>query len=53
MRDFKNEVRRDPKEMNKKWGELASKMGTLVEDIIAPAVRPVMEKYLHTCGICG
>ncbi len=47
MRDFKTEVRRDQKEMNKKWGDLANKMGTLVEDIIAPAVRPVVEKYFR------
>jgi hypothetical protein len=45
MSDFKKEVRNDQKQMNKKWGELANKMGTLVEDIIAPAVRPVTEKY--------
>ncbi len=31
--------------MNKRWGELANKFGTLVEDIIFPAVRPVLEKY--------
>ncbi|MEZ4525171.1 MAG: hypothetical protein R2941_04550 [Desulfobacterales bacterium] len=47
MSEFKNEVRNDQKQMNKKWGELANKMGTLVEDIIAPAVRPVMEKYFN------
>ncbi len=45
MKDFKDEMRTDRKEMNKQWGELANKMGTLVEDIIAPAVRPVLEKY--------
>jgi len=47
MSDFKKEVRNDQKQMNKKWGELANKMGTLVEDIIAPAVRPVVEKYFN------
>lgn len=47
MSDFKKEVRNDQKQMNKKWGELANKMGTLVEDIIAPAVRPVAEKYFN------
>jgi len=47
MSDFKKEVRHDQKQMNKKWGELANKMGTLVEDIIAPAVRPVVEKYFN------
>jgi hypothetical protein len=37
----KREVRR----MNKQWGELANKMGTIVEDIVFPAVRPVVKKY--------
>jgi len=45
MKEFKIEMRNDHKEMNKKWGDLANKMGTLVEDIIAPAFRPVVEKY--------
>jgi hypothetical protein len=47
MGDFKNEVKQEHKRMNKQWGELANKMGTLVEDIIAPAVRPVFEKYFN------
>jgi myosin heavy subunit len=53
MKEFKDQtvasgdrMEADRKEMarqwNKQWGELANKMGTLVEDIIAPAVRPVM-----------
>ena len=25
--------------MNKRWGQLANKMGTVVEDIVAPSVR--------------
>ncbi|MGQ9806427.1 MAG: hypothetical protein ACUVRP_10180, partial [Chlorobiales bacterium] len=33
--EWKNEIR----EMNKRWGELANKMGTLVEDIVAPNIR--------------
>jgi len=37
----KREVRR----MNKQWGELANKMGTIVEDIVFPATRPVIKKY--------
>jgi hypothetical protein len=35
-RHFKDEMRQDRHEMNKKWGDLANKMGTLVEDIVAP-----------------
>jgi len=45
MKDFKDESIRERRAMNKQWGELANKMGTLMEDIVAPAVRPVVEKY--------
>lgn len=45
MLGFKDEARADRREMNKKWGELANKMGTIDEDLIAPAVRPVLSKY--------
>ena len=30
---------RERREMNERWGNLANKMGTLVEDIIAPSIR--------------
>ncbi|NWH06943.1 hypothetical protein HXW94_18510, partial [Desulfobacter latus] len=33
------------KEMNKKWGELANKMGTIVEDIVAPGLKGVAAEY--------
>ncbi len=42
---FREEMKADRKAMNKQWGELANKMGTLVEDIISPAIRPVVTKY--------
>ncbi|HON72392.1 MAG TPA: hypothetical protein PK512_03605 [bacterium] len=45
MRAFKNEVNEDRKRMNKMWGELASKMGTLVEDIVAPNIAGVARRY--------
>jgi len=45
MKEFKNEMRREVKRMNKQWGELANKMGTIVEDIVFPAARPVIRKY--------
>ena len=38
MRDFKDEMRADRKEMNRRWGDLANKMGTIVEDMVAPNV---------------
>jgi len=45
MKKFREEMKADRKAMNKQWGELANKMGTLVEDIISPAIRPVVTKY--------
>ena len=35
----------DRKEWNKRWGELANKMGTLVEDIVAPNIPYIAQKY--------
>jgi len=45
MREFKEESRADRRSINKQWGALANKMGTLVEDLIAPATGAVIEKY--------
>ena len=49
MSDFKNEIRNDTKtfknDLNKRWGELANKMGTIVEDIVAPGLRGVARQY--------
>ncbi|SLM33178.1 conserved hypothetical protein [Desulfamplus magnetovallimortis] len=52
MREFKNEMTRyrieseaDRKRRNKEWGELANKMGTIVEDIVAPGVNGVARQY--------
>ena len=35
--------------MNKRWGELANKMGTVVEDIVAPSVRR-LAREVFGCG---
>ena len=45
MKEFKDEMQREVKRINKQWGELANKMGTIVEDMVFPAVRPVVKKY--------
>ncbi len=45
MREFKDESERDRKRMNKQWGDLANKMGTLVEDIVAPNIPRVAKEY--------
>ena len=45
MRVFKDEVNEDRKRMNKMWGEFANKMGTLVEDIVAPNIPGIAKRY--------
>jgi hypothetical protein len=40
---------RERREMNKRWGELANKMGTVVEDIVAPSIR----RLAHEVFDCG
>ncbi|MBC8231993.1 hypothetical protein H8E77_20775 [bacterium] len=37
--------------MNKQWGELAHKMGTIVEDIVAPNIPRIAEEYFNFSGI--
>ncbi len=38
---FREDMERDRKRMNKQWGELANRLGTIAEDIAAPNVRTV------------
>jgi len=49
MGTFKTQAELDRREMNRKWGELANKMGTLVEDIVAPNL-PRVAQELFGCG---
>ncbi len=44
---FKNETKEENKKRNKEWSNLAKKMGTLVEDLIAPALRPVLKSHFE------
>lgn len=44
-REFKAQAEKDRRIMNKQRGERANKMGTLVENIIAPGIRPVIARY--------
>ncbi len=39
------ELRQSAKDLHKKWGELSNKLGTIVEDIVAPNLPSVAEKY--------
>jgi len=45
MRAFKEEMREFKDVMNKRWGDLANKMGTLVEDIFIPSFDIMLKRY--------
>ena len=38
MKDYKEENKQQIREMNIKWGEMARKLGTITEDIVAPSI---------------
>ncbi len=42
---FREETKEENRRKNREWSNLAKKMGTIVEDLIAPALRPVIVKY--------
>ena len=55
MRAFKDEMRASKRELDKKWGDLANKLGTIIEDIVAPNLRrlavehfgfPIIEDFM-------
>lgn len=48
MGTFKTQAEQDRKAMNRKWGELANKMGTMVEDLVAPSL-PRVARELFKC----
>lgn len=45
MADYKEEGRRERREMNVKWGEIANKMGTIVEDIVIPNLTGILREH--------
>ena len=46
MRDYKEENKQQLREMNIKWGEMARKLGTITEDLVAPSIpRIIKEEY--------
>lgn len=47
VEEFKREARADRREMNRKWGDLANKMGTVVEDIIMPGFPGILRTYFQ------
>ena len=45
MRDFKKEMKAFKDQTNKVWGDLANKLGTVVQNIIAPNLKGVARTY--------
>jgi hypothetical protein len=39
MNRLEDEIRASKRELDKKWGDLANKLGTIIEDIVAPNLR--------------
>ena len=46
MRAFKEEGRQQNREMNRRCGELANKLGTRVEDLVAPSLPRIVQEVL-------
>jgi hypothetical protein len=46
MRAFKDEMRAENREMNLRWGQLANRLGTLVEDLVAPSLPRIVKEVL-------
>ena len=47
MGRFEQEMRDSKREMDKKWGDLANKLGTIVEDILAPNVQRLAREHFR------
>jgi len=47
MGEFKDEMRASKRELDKKWGDLANKMGTIIEDILAPNLRRLAREHFR------
>ena len=44
---FEQDMRASKRELDKKWGELANKLGTIIEDIVAPNLRRLALEHFH------
>ncbi len=47
MQAFKAEMREGRKKMSMEWGHLANRLGTIAEDIAAPGIKGMLEKYFQ------
>jgi hypothetical protein len=49
MREFKDDRLAADTRLDRRWGELANKMGTLAEDIVAPGIPAIFQRaFGHT-----
>ncbi len=46
MEEFKDFTEKNIASLNKKWGELANRLGTIAEDLVLPCFPETVEKYL-------
>ena len=47
LKEFKEQMKKDREKMNKKWGDLANKWGTILEDMVIPNIEEVAEKHFN------
>ncbi len=47
MSAFKDEMREQNRERNRQWGHMANKLGTIVEDLVAPSLPRLIEEQFH------
>ena len=47
MAAFKEEMRQARKNLDKQWGDLANKMGTIIEDILAPNLQRLAREHFR------
>ncbi|MEZ5672794.1 MAG: hypothetical protein R3E08_10610 [Thiotrichaceae bacterium] len=49
MHEFKTEMRQSKRDLDKKWGALSNKLGTMAEDLVAPSIQRIL-KQLTGCS---
>jgi len=47
MSEFKKDARQETRRMNEQWGNIANKMGTLVEDLVAPSIPRIIKENFN------
>lgn len=47
MKGFKDEIREENKRMNKRWGEISNKLGSIAEDIATPGLLGIIREHFN------